>query len=150
NVEHVEDVYVETIAEELRNSPGFTWQNWDAAAQYCLQAKTHLPLGLEWAKNAVGKFGVGQENFTTLVTLSQLQEANGMTADATKTMELAMNHRTAGPLDIHGYARSLQALKKNDDAMRIFQLNAKRYPGVWPTEVGLMRVYSAKKDYKEA
>ncbi len=149
-VPNVEDIYVATISNELRNSAGFTWQNWDAAAQYTLQAKKHMDLGLEWAKQAVSFPFIGQENFTTLMTLGQLQEANGQTAEALKSIDKALNHRTAGPIDIHSYARSLQQQKKSPEAIKIFELNAKRYPGVWPTDVGLMRVNSAKGNYKEA
>src|SRR5439155_27144154 len=104
-VDNISDVYVDTIAKELRSSAGFTWQNWIAAAQYTLQAKSHLDQGLEWAKIAATSPSYGQENFTTLSTLSQLQEANGKTEEAKATMEKALNDRTAGPIDIHQYAR---------------------------------------------
>jgi tetratricopeptide (TPR) repeat protein len=149
-VPKIDDLFVGIISNELRNSPGFTWQNWDAAAQYCLTQKTHLDQGLKWAQNAVSFPFIGQENFTTLVTLSQLQEANGMAAEARQTLDRALAHRTAGPVDIHTFARNLQAQKKTDEAIRIFELNAKRYPKEWPVEVGLMRALSAKGNYKEA
>lgn len=149
-VENIEDLYVEKISQELRNSSGFTWQNWNAAAQYCLQSGKHLDLGLNWANNAVNFPFIGQENFTTLVTLSQLQEANGQTAEAKATLAKALNHRTAGPVDVHMYARGLQAQDKTGEAIEIFQMNAKRYPNEWPIEVGLMRLYSAQGKYKEA
>ena len=149
-VDNISDVYVEKISQELKNSAGFTWQNWDTAAQYCLTSKSHLDLGLKWAQHAAMDPSTGQENFTTLSTLSQLQAANGQAAEAQKTLDRAMNHRTAGPADLHFYARSLQAQKKTDEAIKVFELNAKRFPGVWPTEVGLARAYSAKGDFKEA
>lgn len=149
-VENIEDLYVEKIAQELRNSAGFTWQNWDAAAQYCLQSGKHLDQGLRWAHDAIDFPFIGQENFTTLMTLSQLQQANGQTAEAKATLAKALNHRTAGPVDIHMYARTLQAQNKGDEAVEIFMMNAKRYPNEWPVEVGLMRSYSAQGKYKEA
>lgn len=149
-VDNISDVYVDKISQELKNSPGFTWQNWDAAAQYCLTSKSHLDLGLQWAQKASSDPSVGQENFTTLSTLSQLQAANGKTAEAQTTLDRALNHPTAGPLDLHFFARSLIQQKKIDDAVKVFELNAKRHPGMWPTEVGLTRAYSAKGDYKEA
>lgn len=150
NVDNISDVYVETIANELRNSAGFNYQNWATAAMYCAQSKSHLDLGLKWAQTAVSSPSYGQENFITLSALAQLQEANGMTAEAQKTMDKALNDRTAGPIDIHLYARTLLGMKKVDEAVKVFQLNAKRYPNQWPIEVGLMRAFSAQGNYKEA
>jgi hypothetical protein len=149
-VPNIDDVYVETIDKELRSSPGFTWQNWTAAAQYTVQVNKHLDQGLKWAEIAVSSPSYGTENFTTLITLSQLQEANGKTAEALKTREQALNDRTATPTDIHTFARGLQAQKKMEEAIKIFEFNAKRFPKEWPTEVGLTRAYSAKKNFAEA
>ncbi len=149
-VDNISDLYVQKIAEELRTSPGFSWRNWDAAAQYCLTNKTHPDKGLEWAKNAVAFPFIGQENFTTLLTLSQLLEANGQTAEAAKTMDKALNHHSAGPIDIHTHARSLQQQQKTAEAIKIFEYNAKRYPKEWPIEVGLMRALSAQGKYPAA
>jgi hypothetical protein len=150
NVEKISDIYVEKIGEELRNSSGFTWQNWDAAANYCLTSKSHLDQGLKWAQDAVSFPFIGQENFTTLSTLSQLQAANGLNAESQKTMEKALNLASATPIELHTYARSLMAEKKTQEACQVFALNAKRFPNQWPTEVGLTRMFSAQGNYKEA
>jgi hypothetical protein len=149
-VEHPEDLYVENIRRELRNNTGFNVQNWDAAAQYTVQSKAHLDEGLRWAEAAAHGPGIGQENFNTLSTLAQLQAANGKTEDAKKTMDLALAHPSAGPIEIHLYGRQLLAQKKNEEAMRVFELNAKRYPNVWPVHVGLARGYAALGRAKEA
>ena len=149
-IDNIADVYVTKIKQELENSPGFTWENWVSAANYTMTSKSHLDLGLKWAQQAVNGSIASQENFTTLSTLAELQKANGQTAEGEKTMNLALNHRTANPLDLHFFARGLMAQKKTDEAVKVFELNAKRFPGVWPTEVGLTRAYSAKGDLKEA
>lgn len=149
-VPNIEEVYIAKISEELRNSSGFTWQNWDQAAQYTLQINKHLDQGLKWAQSAVSFPGIGQENFTTLSTLGQLQEANGQTAEAQKTIQKALNHRSASPMDIHFYARRLQQQKKPQEAIKIFELNAKMHPEEWITSFGMMRAQSAKGNFKEA
>ena len=92
----------------------------------------------------------GQENFTTLTTLADLQAANGKAEDARKTMDRAISHPTAGPIDIHQYGRQLQARGKNEEAMRIFEMNAKKHPNVWPVHVGLARGHAALGRTKEA
>jgi tetratricopeptide (TPR) repeat protein len=149
-VESSTQLYVENLRRELRSSPGFSWQNWVAAAQYCLDSKTNLPEAQSWAQRATDPAQGGQENFTTLTLLSQLQTANGNAADATKTMERALNHPATQPIDIHLYGRQLLAQKKAAEAMKIFQLNAKLHPNAWPVHVGLARGYAALGQKKEA
>lgn len=136
------DLYVENLRRELKSSPGFFWQGWNAAAQYCLRNKTNLGEGLSWAEKAA-KPPLGQANIVTLSTLAQLQEANGKVEESKKTLDMALNHPTAAPFDIHAYGRQLQVQKKYEEAMKVFELNAKRYPGQWPINVGLARGHAA-------
>jgi hypothetical protein len=143
------DLYVGNLRQELRSSPGFAWQGWNAAAQYCLQNKTNLEEALRWAETAA-KPPVGQTNIVTLSTLAQLQEANGKADDSKKTFDLALNHPTAAPFDIHAYGRQLQAQKKYEEALKVFELNARRFPGQWPVEVGLARGHAALGHKEEA
>lgn len=140
-VDNAADLYVQNMRNELRSSPGFGWQGWNMAAQYALENKVNLEEGLRWAENAVNPPS-GTANFTTLSTLARLQEANGKAADAKKSMDLALAHPTATPFEIHVYARQLQGEKKNDEALKVFEMNAKRHPGQWPTEFGLARGYA--------
>jgi predicted Zn-dependent protease len=149
-VDNPNDLYVENLRRELRSSPGFSSQNWLAAAQFSLQNKTHLDDGLAWAKQAVDPVNNGQENFNTLSTLADLELANGQTAEAAKTMDRALSHPTAQPIDLHLYGRRLLAQKKPQEAMKVFELNAKRHPNVWPVHVGLARGYAALGKKKEA
>jgi hypothetical protein len=143
-------LYVENLRRELRSSPGFGWQGWLAAANYCLENKTNLEEAETWARRATDRAQGGQESFTTLSLLSQLQAANGHAADAAKTFDRALNHPTAQPIDIHLYGRQLLAEKKPEEALKVFQLNAKRNPNVWPVHVGLARGYAANGRAKEA
>ena len=149
-VPNVSDLYIADISHELRNSPGFNDASWDQAARYALDNK-HPAEGLKWATAAADdKSGIGRKNFTNLMTLADAQEANGKTAEATKTRDEAMNHPTTTPFDLHGYARQLMAKGKNEEALKVFELNAKRNPGVWPVNFGLARGYSAVGRYPEA
>ena len=84
------------------------------------------------------------------MTLSTLQDLNGKSDEAKKTFEKAVNHKTATPLQIHVAARQLLTSGKKDEAVQLFQLNAKRFPNQWPTHVGLMRAYAATGDNKKA
>lgn len=149
-VDNVQDLYLAEIRQELRTSPGFSWQNWVAAVQYCLQNNVNLEEAVRWARHATDPSQIGQENFTTLSTLSQALAAAGQAAEATATMDRALSHRTAGPVEIHMYGRQLLTQNKPAEAMKVFELNAQRHGGAWPTEVGLMRGHAALGHTKEA
>ncbi|HEX6087438.1 MAG TPA: DUF2911 domain-containing protein [Thermoanaerobaculia bacterium] len=148
-VDNVTDLYLAQIRDDLRSNRGFQWQNWVAAAQFALQARRPKE-ALEFADVAVNRQFVGQENFQTLNTLAAAQDAAGKSAEATATREKAINHRTAGPVEIHGYGRQLFNQGKKEDALRVWELNAKRHPNTWPVHVGLARGYSGVGRYKDA
>jgi hypothetical protein len=149
-VPNAADLYVATLGNELRNSPGFSDSSWQQAARYALDNK-HPVEGLQWAERSINPAGgIGRKNFINLMTLADAQEANGKIADAAKSREAALNDPSATVFDLHGYGRQLLAKGKTDDAMKVFQLNAKRNPGVWPTNGGLARGYSAAGNYAEA
>lgn len=149
SVDGMTDLYLARIREELRNSNGFSWQNWVAAAQYALQAKRPND-ALQFADRAINFQFVGQENFRTLSTLADAQEAAGKTAEAKATREKAWAHPTASVFDLHQGGRTLLGQGKKEDALKLWELNAKRYPNQWPTHVGLARGYSAVGRYKDA
>ena len=143
-------LYLDNMRNELQSSPGFSWQSWNAAANYALAQDTLLEEALTWADAAVSAPFVGQENSTTLLTKSQVLEKLGRAEEATATMQQALNHPTASPLQLHAYGRQLLAQGKKEKAMEVFELNAKKYPDTWPINVGLARGYSALGSYKEA
>ncbi len=150
-VDNSKDLYVARLREELRSSPGFTWQSWNAAALYCLQQKTNLEEALRWARRGAdgNQFG-GSENFTSLSTVADLEEATGHGAEAKKTRERALGHPTATVFDVHLYGRRLQGQGRNEEALAIFEANAKRHPGEWPVLFGLARGYAGVGKKKEA
>jgi len=149
-VENAPALWVEGLRKELRTDLGFSSSNWRQAADYCLQNKVNLPEALMWAEKASTDPNVGEENFQNLTTLWRAQLANGKDADAAKTFDKALGHPTAQPIPIHMLGRQLQAAGKKDDAVKIFMLNAKRFPNQWPVNVGLARAYAATGDKKKA
>jgi hypothetical protein len=151
-VDNPDQLYVDMMRNELSSSVGFNWQNWQAAADFCANKKINRQEGLKWAERSVSdpNWSGGQENFATLMTLSKLQAANGKDQEAAKSFDKAINHPTATPVTIHMAARQLLTAGKKDQAVKLFQLNAKRYPNQWPVHVGLMRGYAAMGDAKKA
>ncbi len=149
-VNNADDIYVTRLRHELMNVPGFSYEGYVAAAQYCLQANTHLEDALKWSDAAISMPFAGQANFDTLSLKSQVLLKMGRDSEAKTAMQAALHDPTASPIKIHQYARQLLAEKKNDDAIAVFKYNAERYGDVWPVHVGLARAYAASGDLKLA
>jgi tetratricopeptide (TPR) repeat protein len=151
SVPDVTGLHIAEVRKVLRSYPGFQWQNWNAAAQYALEAK-RLDDALFFARTAAGEGQpfTGEANFATLSTLADVQQARGMTAEAKASRDKAFAHQTATAVQIHQYARALLQQGHKEEAIRAWELNAKRYPNQWPVNVGLMRAHSAAGRYKEA
>jgi tetratricopeptide (TPR) repeat protein len=149
-VPDVNSIYISRLTQELTGALGFTWQAWDGAAQFCLRNDTHLDQGLKWSEIAVGRPLVGEANFTTLSTHSQLLSKLGREAEAKAAMDRALRLPATTPSDIHQYGRQLLGGKKVDEAMVVFEYNAVRFGDQWPTHVGLARGYAARGDTGKA
>jgi hypothetical protein len=132
-------LWLARMSDELRGSGSGDYHNWLAASQFALQNKIAPPQALQWAHMAVDGTFIGSANFTTLSNLADAQAANGLAAESAKTRDRALNDASATATDLHQYARNLQIAGNNDDAAKIFELNAKRHPNVWPVNVGLAR-----------
>ena len=150
SVDNISTLYVDNIRRELRGSPGFNWQQWNQAAQYCLQSNTNLNEALTWAENAIALPGVGQANFVTLATKAQILNKLSRTSEADTVMATAIDLPNALPIQIHQYGRQLLNDGKAKEALTVFQKNAKRFGDAWPVHVGLARGFSAVGDYKTA
>ena len=149
-VPNAKELWVASIRSQLRAGLGFDGHYLQEAADWCLQNKVNLPEALAWAEKAMTPAVGGSETFSTLSTLWRAQLADGKETEAAKTLERALANPTATPVAIHYLGRQLQAEGKKDDAIRVYQMNAKRFPNQWPVNVGLMRAYAAAGDRKKA
>lgn len=150
-VPNVNDLYLARIREELRSSPGFNYQNWASAAQFCAQNKINLEEALTWADYAISGSFVGQENFNTLQTKAFVLTTMGKEAEAEAVMDKAVKHPTATVMAIHQYGRTLLTAGKTEKAMDIFKRNRQMHPeDKFTTSVGLARGYAALGDKKNA
>lgn len=145
-----DEIYISKLKHELTTVPGFNYQGYITAAQYCIQNNTHLEQGLEWAEAAISKPFIGQKNFNSMSTKAMVLSKMGRDAEAKTVMDAAVRLPSTTALEIHQYARQLQQLKKTDEAIKVFKLNAERNGDAWPVHVGLARAYSASGDTKQA
>ncbi len=131
-VPNYKELYVARMREDLRGWAGFSYQNWETAAQWCAANKINLDEALVWADKALTVTfrgaSQGVENFSTLQTKATVLTAMGRNAEADVIMDKAVKHPTASPLGIFFYARGLLRLDKNEKAMEIFKYNQQHYP----------------------
>lgn len=149
-VENIEELYVANLKEELQGQKGFTWTNWNAAANYCLQNNTHLEQGLEWAEASINAPFIGQENFQTLQTKAGILNQMRRSDEANEILMTAVDHPAASPFQIHGLGRQLIAQGNKEMALTVFTKSFDRYEGAWPTHVGMARGLSAIGKYDKA
>lgn len=140
-------IVVASLKRELSGAQGFDDRAWVAASAYLVANNLDLNLALQWANQAVSS-RTGQANFASLANKALILDKLGRADEATAVMDLALPMGSAS--EIHQYGRRLLAEKTYDRALAIFQLNARRYPDVWPVNYGLARGYSAVGNFPAA
>lgn len=150
----VETDYVKLQLESFRNelqgeksfNPG--WQSWNQATVFCVQNNVNLEEALTWADMAISGIFIGEKNFVTLSTKAQVLEKLNRKAEADSFMKVALPLGTTQQL--HAYGRQLMQQKKNKEAFDVFKLNYDKTPGIFTTNMGMTRAWSAMGDYKKA
>lgn len=144
----VHQLQLASFRNELKTKPGFNWQSFVQAANYCLDNNVETEQALTWADEAINARFVGQKNFQTLSTKARALTQLNRPDEAKSTMDEAI--KMGNLLELHQYGRSLITNKKEKDALEVFLLNYKNNPNVFTTNVGLGRGYAAMGDTKKA
>jgi hypothetical protein len=155
DVPDVDGLWVAKMRQDLESWAGFNYQNWQAAAQFCVAKKINLDEALVWAEKAVSEpfrgAVLGSRDFSTLETKASVLAALGRTAEADATMNDAIRLPGADVVPVHQYAMRILAAGRKDKAMEIFRLNRAQHPDEpFFTYVGLARGYTALGDTKNA
>jgi hypothetical protein len=154
-VPDVNDLYVREMRKELMQWPGFNYQNWQNAAQFCADHKVNLDEALVWADKAISEpfRGAvrGQRDFSTLRTKAAVLDAMDRSADADAVMTEALHVVGTDALVVHSYGMSLLNSGKKEKAMGVFKLNREQHPDdKFVTYVGLARGFTAMGDKPSA
>jgi tetratricopeptide (TPR) repeat protein len=155
DVPNVNELYVAQIRKDLQSWPGFNYNNWQNAAQFCASNKINLDEALIWADKAISEpfrgAAPGREDFSTLQTKAAVLSAMSRTSEADTVMQKAIHLPVATVMNIHRYGVSLLAANRNDKAMEIFRFNREQHPDEkFVTNVGLARGYTALGDKQKA
>ena len=140
----VDEIVMANAAEELKGPTGFNWRGYSSAANYSLQNKINMGLGMAWIDRAIAQ----NKNFTTLNIKSGLLQEMGKTTEAEKVKKEALSLATEAELNIHGYQLLGQA--HYDKAIEILTLAAERFPKSANAWDSLGEAYALKGDKKNA
>lgn len=135
---NVHDVVEASLKKQLRNLSQYTWMSWDDAADYLLAEKVALDDALTYANKSIENEDRYENEMSKSKILAALNRKDEAATAQKKALELA------SPLQVHMFARGLQAEKKNEEAFAIFRENAKRHPDQWFVHTGLARIYSSE------
>jgi len=144
----VPKVVLNDIRKNLENSPGFSRQTWEQAANYALNNGGNLDEALGWINATISGVFFSKKNYNNLNIKSQILAKQGEMAEASKVMDEALVY--ASVFQIHAYGRQLIGQDQKEKALAVFKMNAKKFKGQWPVDFGLSRGYSALGDYKKA
>jgi hypothetical protein len=155
SVPNVNDIYVAEMRKQLMAWPGFDYQNWAAAAQFCADHKINLDEALTWADKAINEpfRGAvrGHRSFSTLKTKAAVLHAMNRDQESDAVINEALLLPGNDVLEVHSYGVSLLTSGRNDRAMEIFKLNRQQHPDdKFVTYLGLARGYTAIGDKANA
>jgi tetratricopeptide (TPR) repeat protein len=141
---NVHDVVQASLKKQLRNLSQYTWMSWNDAANYLLTEKIDMDDALTYANKSIEN----EDRYDNELTKAKLLLALNRKDDAATAQKKAL--ALASPLQIHMFARQLQAEKRSDEAFAIFRENAKKHPDEWFVHTGLARVYSSENKFDDA
>jgi tetratricopeptide (TPR) repeat protein len=139
----VDNIVINRLREQVTSQKGFNQLNLVAAANYCLNKNINLEEALGWAQRAAGfrSYSTFRVLATAYEKLNRLKEADSVMTEA---MTMAnVNQYVA-------YSRALVTQKRNDKALEVLLNGQIRFGDVFAINNGLMFVYSAKGDFKNA
>ena len=141
---NVNDIVTASIHRQIHGLNQYYWEGWDDAAGYFLANKINLDEALKDEDLSIQ----AEERYDNLMNKSKILDAMGRKEDATSFKAKALDK--ASPLQLYVYGRQLQGDKKQDEALAIYQSNAKKFPDYWTSHLGMARVFSAKGDFDSA
>jgi hypothetical protein len=133
-------VVMASIKQQLRSLPGFAWQGYNQAAAYWLRAGGPLAEALKFADRSIQMMPTYQNQMTRAAILEKQGNAKGAAEQRAKAQSLA----TEADLNQAGYR--LLADKKIDEAIKLFQTIAERYPESWNAQDSLGEALATKGD----
>jgi len=144
----VPSLVFEGIRNQLQNSPGFSRQSWEQAANYAMNNGGDLEEAIGWIDSArEGQF-FSQKTFGNTAIKMQLLLKMNKKDDAMALVEEAAGYANMNQLNNLGY--QLLNMGEHDKAVKYFKLNVKNNPTNANVYDSLGEAYKTKGDKKNA
>jgi hypothetical protein len=137
-------VVVQSLRDQLRGAQQFFPAGWSAAAAWCVAHDVNLDEALVWADRSLAL----RPTFAGLTVKAALLEKKGDAKGAAALREKALASATEDELNLQGYR--LLSQNKLDEAIALFQRNAKDHPDSWNVYDSLGEAYALKGDKAQA
>ena len=144
-------VTLESIREQMRGLPRFSWQGWNQAAAWCARNNVITDEALAWADRSISM----QKTFANLRTKAALLEKKGDAKTAAALRAKAMPLATEVDVNYLGY--QLLGEGKTAEALDFFRKNTVDHPQSWNVWDSLAEgleksgdVKRARKNYQKA
>ena len=118
-------VTLESIREQMRGLPRFSWQGWNQAAAWCARNNVNTDEALAWADRSLSM----QKTFANLRTKATLLEKKGDAKTAAALRAEAMPLATE--VDVNNLGYQLLGDGKTAEALDLFRKNAVDHPQSW-------------------
>jgi len=138
------EIVAASLHNQLRGLSQYTFEGWDDAANYFLQAKTNLEEALKYSDRSIQV----EERFDNLMTKANILDALNRKNDAASVRAKAIPLGT--PVQIHGYGRQLQQQGKQEQAFDVYRVNIKKYPDHWVAHNEAARLACAEGKFDDA
>jgi tetratricopeptide (TPR) repeat protein len=116
---------LDEMTVQLTGIPGFFWQGWNQAANYCYMNNVELEQGLKWADRSIGI----TKNVTNTYTKALLLNSLGKKDEASKLKQEAFVNAQENDINTLGY--QLLNGGKTDEAIEVFKKNTELNPKSW-------------------
>ena len=130
-VPNVNELYVAEMRNELKSWPGFKYQSWQTAAQFCASHKINLDEALIWADKALTEPfkgpSRGHVDSSTLATKASVLQAMGRDSEADAIIDQALALPETDVVRIFIYAASLPP-GRAARALEISKANQQHHP----------------------
>lgn len=117
----VHGIVLAGMSAQLRGLGAFAWEVWYEAAHYCHEEKIAPEKAMKWVDASIAR----QPNFENQTLKATMLEEQGQSAEAAALRKTMIDGATNAQLNTYAYTLANQG--KTDEAVRMFELNAKRH-----------------------
>lgn len=137
-------IVARSLRNQVRGLVQREWQGWNEAANYLLENKLDANEALKYSDQSIAV----EDRFENEIVKARALAALGRTADAAAAGKKALSLGTQQ--QVHSFARNLQGLGYQDQALDIFRENIAKDPTSWIAHSEISRLAVAKGDFDTA